>query len=74
MGAVAQQRHALLGQMGEGQFAQRALRQRFACVGVKDLRIEIVFIQVGAVLIFALVAHTRTGNLRKTVDVVGLDA
>ena len=74
VGTVTQQRHSLLGEMGKGEFSESALRQLLACVGIEDLRIEEVFVEVCTVLALALIAHTRTGNLRKTVDIIGLDA
>ena len=74
VGTVAEQRHTFLRQMGEGQFTEGTLRQWLTRIGIQDLRIEIVFTQVRAMLIFALIAHTGTGDLTQTIDIIGLDA
>ena len=74
VGAVAEQRHALLGEVGEGQFSEGTLRERFAGVGVEDFRIEIILIEVGAALAFTLIAHAGTGYFREAIDIIGLYA
>ena len=71
---VAQQRHRLLGQVRETQFAHLALRQRFPRRRVHNLRIIIVFVQVQTVLAFTLEAHARTRHLAQSVHVIRLDA
>ena len=74
VGTIAQQRHTFLSEVSEGEFTKRALRQRFTGIRIKDLRIEIVFVQVGSTLVFTFVAHTRTGDLTQAINIVGFNA
>ena len=74
VGTVTQKWHSLLGEVGEGEFSEASLGQRLSCLGIEDLWIEEVFVEVGAVLALTLITHTRTGNLRESVDIVRLDA
>ena len=73
-GAVAQERECLLVQGGEDQLALGAFRQHFPGLRVDDLRIEMVLIDVHAVLLLALEGHARPAGFREAVDVIGLDA
>ena len=74
MRAVAQHRHAFLGDGGEHQFARRAVGQGLFGDGVDDLGDDVVLADVHAVLGHALKAHAGAGDLGKAVDVVGVDA
>ena len=73
MCTIAQQRHTLLCQVGESQLTKLSLGQRLPRLRIQDLRIEIVFIQVGTTLMLTLITHTRTGNLTQSVDIISLD-
>ena len=73
VGTVTQQRHAFLSEMGEGEFTECSLWQRLTGIRIENLRIEEVFIKVGTVLALALITHTRTRDLRETIDIIGLD-
>ncbi len=72
-GAVADDRHRLLGQRGEDQLAERAVRQHLAGHRVDDLRVEVVLPDVQAVLgLHALVGHAGAHHLGQPVDVDGV--
>ena len=45
-----------------------------SCFGVYDLRVEVVLVDMHAVLLFALEGDARAGGLSETVNVVSLDA
>lgn len=59
VGAIAEQGHAFLGEMGKRQFAQSAFRQLLACVGIQNFGIEIILTQVRATLAFTFVSYAR---------------
>ena len=60
--------------MGEDKFARLARSHGFQCLRVDDFGEEMIFVEVGTLLAFALVADAGTGNLAQAVDVVCLDA
>ena len=69
-GAVAQQRHRLLGQGGEDELAPLPRPERAARVGVDDLDQEVVLVDVEAGLgLDALAGHAGADDLREAVDV-----
>ena len=71
-GAVAQQRHALPGEVGEDQFARLPRRQGLKGPGVQHFQQEGVFPDVHAVLFRALKRH-RAVHFGQPIGVIGLD-
>ena len=53
LGTVAQERHALLGERGEDEFALCAAGQLFQRLGVDYFGVEVVFVDMRAVLLRA---------------------
>ena len=72
-GAVAQERECLLVDRGENQLSLFAVGEDFTGLGIDDLRDEVVFIDVHAVLAGTLKSHAGTGDLGESVDVISLD-
>ncbi len=72
--AVADQRHGLAAERGEHQLPLFAVGERPAALRVDDLRVEVVFEDVQAVLRAALGGDARAEDLGQAVDVVRLDA
>ena len=72
--AVSEKRHASLRDGRQRQFAFLAGRQDFACVGVENFRIVMVFENVEAVVGFAVHGDARAHDFGKTEHVMSLDA
>jgi len=74
-GAVADQRHRLLGQRGEHQFAHAAVGQRFAGRGIDDLGKEMILPEHRAILgLGALAGDAGPDHLGQPIEVDGIDA
>ena len=71
---VTDDRHAFFGQRREDQFSGLTVRELLQCDRVDDLRIEMVFADVRAVLHLALVADARSHDLGESVEVVALQS
>ena len=67
--AVANHRHAFLGDGGKHQLALLAIRQHRARHGVDDLRNHVILVHVHAMLFHALKAHARARDFGKPVNV-----
>ena len=74
VGAITEQWHTLLGQMGKRQLTQLSFWHRFSCLRIQYLWIEIVLIQMGSMLTLTLITHSRSCNLTQSVDVIRLDS
>ena len=74
MRAVAQHRHAFLGDGGKHQLARRAVRQGLFGGGVDNLGDDVILIDVHAVLFQALESHARAANFGQAVDIQRVDA
>ena len=70
---IADHGHGLLAQRGQNQFALGAVGQRLACLGIHDLRIEVIFEDVQALMMAAFAANARADDLGKSVDIECLD-
>ena len=74
LGAVAQEREAFLVEGCEDEFALGTFREHFTGLGVDDLCVEVVLIDMHACLLLALEGHAGAGGLCKTVDIISLDS
>ena len=74
LGAVAQEREAFLVEGCEDEFALGTFREHFTGLGVDDLCVEVVLIDMHAGLLLALEGHAGAGSLCKTVDIISLDS
>ena len=74
MGAVPDQRRALLHQRGDHDLAHLSVRHGLQGFGIDDLDIEIIIPVVHARIVFAVDADARAVDLRQAVDIVQLDA
>ena len=70
---VAQERRAFAAQAGDHQFALLAIGQDFAGLRVDDLGVEVVLVEVLAVLALALGGDAGADQLGQAVDVVRAD-
>ena len=70
---VTEQWHTLFGEVGKHQFARLSRLNRLQSIRIDNFREIMVFIQVSAVLTFALVTDTRSGNLTQAINIISLD-
>ena len=71
---VTEQWHTLFGEVGKHQFARLSRLNRLQSIRIDNFREIMVFIQVSAVLTFALVTDTRSGNLTQPINIVCFDS
>ena len=74
LGTIAEHRHTFLGKGSEHEFALSAVWQLFEGFRIDDFRIEMVFVDVRAVLFLTFIRYTRTHNFAQAIDVVTLQA
>ena len=67
---VTEQWHTLFGEVGKHQFARLSRFNRLQSIRIDNFREIMVFIQVSAVLTFALVTDTRSGNFTQPINIV----
>ena len=74
LGAVAKKRETFLVEGGEYKLALAAFRENFTGLGIDDLCVEVVLIDVHAGLLFTLEGDAGAGGLCQAVNIIRLDS